>query len=144
MIHLAPPALTRYKKTKPRRFRLVTHPTPSRTRSHSIIANMFRSSRHARATATAPDGTPIVAKPPARSRWLKGHHGKNEAKHVDNLQATVNDPNATSAERGQAKTELKAMGLGKEARTPMSVKVKSMFRSNKAKRNAAATGTTHV
>ncbi|QRV89451.1 hypothetical protein RhiJN_17469 [Ceratobasidium sp. AG-Ba] len=144
MIHLAPPALTRYKNRKPRRFRLVTHPTPSHTRSHSIIANMFRSSRHARATATAPDGTPIVAKPPARSRWLKGHHGKNEAKHVDNLQATVNDPNATSAERGQAKTELKAMGLGKEARTPMSVKVKSMFRSNKAKRNAAATGTTRV
>ncbi|KAG8701348.1 hypothetical protein FRC12_016921 [Ceratobasidium sp. 428] len=105
---------------------------------------MFRSSRHARATATAPDGTPVVAPAPARSRWLKGHHGRNEQKHVDGLQATLNDPNTTTVERDQAKTELKTMGRDKEAHVPMSVKVKSMFRSNKAKRNAAAADTTRT
>ncbi|KAG8714334.1 hypothetical protein FRC08_012073 [Ceratobasidium sp. 394] len=106
---------------------------------------MFRSSRHSRATATAADGTPIVAPAPARSRWLKGHHSRNEQKHVEDLQATMNNPNTTSAERDQAQTELTAMGHGKKAHVPMSVKVKSMFRSNKAKRNAAATdNTAHV
>ncbi|KAG9106811.1 hypothetical protein FRC07_008737 [Ceratobasidium sp. 392] len=105
---------------------------------------MFRSSRHARPTATAADGTPIVAPAPARHRWLKGHHGRNEQNHVDGLQNTVQDPNTTSAQRDQAQAELKAMGRNKEARVPMSVKVKSMFRSNKAKRNAAAADTTRV
>ncbi|CAE6478641.1 hypothetical protein ACGC1H_003028 [Rhizoctonia solani] len=93
----------------------------------------------AKTTRTA--DAPITTAPPApaRSRWLKGHHTRNEQRHVGELKSTLNDPNTTNMERDQAKTELNAMGRGREAHVPMSVRVKSMFRSNK---NARATART--
>ncbi|KAF8604500.1 hypothetical protein BDV93DRAFT_605817 [Ceratobasidium sp. AG-I] len=107
---------------------------------------MFGKSRSTRARAApatttgATTGAAVAPPPPARGRWLRGHHGVNEAKHVGGLKTTLNDPNTTSVERDQAKAELKAMGRGREAHVPMSVKVKSMFRSNKR----APVGTTNT
>ncbi|CAE6490550.1 unnamed protein product [Rhizoctonia solani] len=68
-------------------------------------------------TADAPITTAPPA--PARSRWLKGHHTRNEQRHVGELKSTLNDPNTTSMERDQAKTELNAMGRGREAHVPI-------------------------
>ncbi|KAJ1307213.1 hypothetical protein OPQ81_001328 [Rhizoctonia solani] len=92
-------------------------------------------SKPTRAAGTATSTPPA----PARSRWLKGHHTRNEHKHVGELKSTLNDPNVTNAERDQAKTELNAMGRGREAHVPMSVRVKSLFRSNKNARTTART-----
>ncbi|KAG8690571.1 hypothetical protein FRC11_010698 [Ceratobasidium sp. 423] len=92
------------------------------------------------APATGTDSTAAAAAPaPARSRWLKGHHSRNEQKHVGELKNTLNDPNATTAEQDQAKAQLNAMGHGRDAHIPMAVRVKSMFRSNKNARTTART-----
>ncbi|CAE6493522.1 unnamed protein product [Rhizoctonia solani] len=90
-------------------------------------------------TRAAGTTTTTAAPAPARSRWLKGHHTRNEQRHVGELKGTLNDPNVTSMERDQAKAELNAMGRGREAHVPMSVRVKSMFRSNKNVRATART-----
>ncbi|CAE6427553.1 unnamed protein product [Rhizoctonia solani] len=97
-----------------------------------VFGSKSKSTRTADAAVIATTAPPA----PARSRWLKGHHTRNEQQHVGELKGTLNDPNTTSTEREQAKTELNAMGRGREAHVPMSVRVKSMFRSNK---NARAT-----
>ncbi|ELU40073.1 rRNA binding protein [Rhizoctonia solani AG-1 IA] len=87
--------------------------------------------RPTRAAGPATNATTVAPPAPARSRWLKGHHGRNEQRHVGELKSTLHDPNTSTAERDQAKAELNAMGRGREAHVPMSVRVKSMFRSNK-------------
>ncbi|KAB5594835.1 hypothetical protein CTheo_1650 [Ceratobasidium theobromae] len=91
----------------------------------------FRSSTRAPAAADTTAANTSTPPAPAHTRWLKGYHSRNEQKHVGNLKAKLNDSNTTTAERGQAKTELNAMGRGKEAHVPISVRVKSMFQSNK-------------
>ncbi|CEL55130.1 hypothetical protein RSOLAG1IB_01138 [Rhizoctonia solani AG-1 IB] len=101
-----------------------------------VFGSKPRSTRAAGPTTAASTTAPPA---PARSRWLRGHHGRNEQKHVGELKSTLHDPNTTSAERDQAKTELNAMGRGREAHVPMSVRVKSMFRSNKNGRATART-----
>ncbi|CAE6401334.1 unnamed protein product [Rhizoctonia solani] len=96
-------------------------------------------SKPTRAAGPATNATTVAPPAPARSRWLKGHHGRNEQRHVGELKSTLHDPNTSTAERDQAKAELNAMGRGREAHVPMSVRVKSMFRSNKNGRTTART-----
>ncbi|QRW17647.1 hypothetical protein RhiXN_02571 [Rhizoctonia solani] len=92
-------------------------------------------SKPTRAAGPATNAATAAPPAPARSRWLKGHHGRNEQRHVGELRHALlfypHDPNTSTAERDQAKAELNAMGRGREAHVPMSVRVKSMFRSNK-------------
>jgi len=54
-------------------------------------------------------------------------HRTNPNRRAGGLKSALHNPNTTSSGRREAKYELRAMGRGREAHVPLSVKIKRML-----------------